>query len=395
MLSKINLYLVQYAIGSILRAKYKSLFITIIFTFLTFLLTSIFFISNSIKYELNSTVESLPQIIVQKIKAGRQYDIEVNNIEQILELNGVVDAVARVWGYYYFENAGVNFSIVGLNQYETQYKKSFTNIVEKFNLDKLSKNPSMVVGQGVYKVLNDNYYTKYFNFIKPDGTFKQVDIAGIFDSNIQLESNDVIVLQQDIARQIMGMREDMATDIVVKVANPKEILMIASKIKLMFPDTRVITNEDLKVSYDNIFDYKSGIFLALFIISLFTFFIIIYDKSSGLSSEEKREIGILKAVGWTVDDILKEKFYEAFIISFIAYLLGVILAFTFVYIFQAPILRDIFVGYSQLKTTFELPFIFDIQTLFLVFFLSVPIYIAATIIPSWKSATIETDEAIR
>lgn len=174
-----------------------------------------------------------------------------------------------------------------------------------------------------------------------------------------------------------------------------EIQTVASKIKLMFPDTRIITTGDLKVSYQNIFDYKSGIFLALFIVTLFTFFIIIYDKASGVTSEEKREIGILKAIGWTVDDVLKEKFYESFVISLFSYGLGVGLSLAYVYLFQAPLLRDIFVGYSQLKTNFELPFVFDMQTLFLVFLLSVPIYIAATIIPSWKVATLEADEVIR
>ena len=151
----------------------------------------------------------------------------------------------------------------------------------------------------------------------------------------------------------------------------------------------------MKISYQNIFDYKSGVFLALFVVSLFTFFIIIYDKASGLSSEEKREIGILKAIGWRVDDVLKEKFYEAFIISFFAYLLGLFLAFAFVYIFKAPLLQNIFTGYSELKTSFELPFVFDTQTLALVFFLSVPVYVAATIIPSWRSAVLEADEVIR
>jgi len=182
---------------------------------------------------------------------------------------------------------------------------------------------------------------------------------------------------------------------VVKVANPKEVPMIVSKIKSIYPDTRIITSDDLKVSYQNIFDYKSGVFLALFIIALFTFFIIIYDKSSGLSSEEKREIGILKAIGWRVDDVLKEKFYESFIISFFAYTLGVGLSFAYVYMLNAPLLQNIFVGYSQLKTDFELPFVFDVQTLFLVFFLSVPIYVGATIIPSWRVATLEADEVIR
>ncbi len=130
MLSKINFYLIEYAIDAILRQKYKSFFITTIFTLLIFLLTTIFFITNSIKYELNSTVDALPEIVVQKIKAGRHYDIDIDAQNDILEITGVTDAVARVWGYYYFENAGVNFSVVGVDEFETQYKNSLSLIVE-------------------------------------------------------------------------------------------------------------------------------------------------------------------------------------------------------------------------------------------------------------------------
>ncbi|WP_373005008.1 ABC transporter permease [Sulfurimonas sp.] len=394
MRSKINFYLIEYAINAIFRQKYKSFFITTVLTLLIFLLTTVFFITNSIKYELDSTVDALPEIVVQKIKAGRHYDIDVDIQEEILEITGVVDAVARVWGYYYFENAGVNFSVVGVNEFEAQYKNSLANVVKNGDLGD-SENSFMVVGSGVKKTMHDNYYKEYFNFIKPDGTLKKVDVVGVFDGDTQLESNDMIVMSKENVREIFDIYETKATDIVVKVSNPDEVATIAAKIKLIFPDSRIITKNDLKISYQNIFDYKSGIFLALFIISLFTFFIIIYDKASGLSSEEKREIGILKAIGWKIDDVLKEKFYEGFIVSFVAYMAGVILAFAFVYIFQAPLLQNIFTGYSQLKTSFELPFIFDVQTLFLVFFLSVPVYIAATIIPSWKTATLDADEVIR
>lgn len=392
MRSKINLYILEYAISSILRQKGKNFFILFIFTFLTFLLSSVFFIAHSIKYELNTTVDSLPQIIVQNLKAGKVYDMELSSLDEIVAITGVEDANARVWGYYYFDNAGVNFTIVGIDKYENQYKNSFTKVASKLTN---SEESSMIVGVGVEKVMGENYYKDYFNFIKPDGTIKKISMAGIFDGDTQLESNDVIAMSKEDAREIFGLSDEMATDIVVTVANPEEIPTIKEKIKLLYPNTRIITNEDLQVSYQNIFDYKSGIFLALFIISLFTFFMIVYDKASGLTSEEKKDIGVLKSLGWTVDDVLKEKFYEAFIISFIAYILGVFFAFGFVYLLQAPLLRDIFVGYSQLKTTFELPFVFDLQTLFLVFFLSVPVYVAATIIPSWRVATLEADEVIR
>lgn len=386
-----NIYLLEYAINSLLRQKYKTFFITIILTMLIFLLTSVFFITNSIKYELQSTVDSLPEIVIQKIKGGRHYDIDLHVVDDILEITGVDSAVSRIWGYYYFENIGVNFSLVGIDEYEEQYKNSLANIANilEFSTD------SMLVGNGVQDSMQKSYYKEYFNFIKPDGTMKKITIAGTFKGDTQLESNDVIVMSKDNVRDIFDIDKDKATDIVVRVANVNEIPTVASKIKLLYPDSRVITKDDFKISYQNIFDYKSGVFLALFVISLFTFFIIIYDKASGLSSEEKREIGILKAIGWRVDDVLKEKFYEGFIISFFAYFIGIILSFGFVYILKAPVLQNIFTGYSQLKTSFELPFVFDFQTLALVFFLSVPIYIAATIIPSWKSATLEADEVIR
>lgn len=391
MRNKINLYIVEYAINSLLRQKYKTFFVSFILSVLVFLLSSLFFITNSIKYELQSTVNSLPEITVQKIKAGRHYDIDVSVVDEILEITGVESAIARVWGYYYFENAGVNFSIVGLDEYEEQYKNSFVEAVKGLDFSK----SSMIVGEGVKKIMDKNYYREYFNFIKPNGELKRVDIGGLFKGETELESNDVIVMSKESVREIFDMDESKATDIIVRVANFNEVATIASKIKLLYPDSRVITKDDLKISYQNIFDYKSGIFLALFVVSLFTFFIIIYDKASGLSSEQKKEIGILKAIGWRVDDVLREKFYEGFIVSFFSYMTGVILALAFVYIFKAPLLQNIFTGYSGLKTSFNLPFVLDVQTLALIFFLSVPIYIAAIIIPSWRSATLEADEVIR
>ena len=388
----INLYLIEYALNSLLRQKYKNIFITFILIFLIFLLTSIFFISASIKNELQLSVESLPEITVQKLINGKHYDIETSRVDKILSITGVNDANARVWGYYYFANAGVNFTLVGIEQFEEQYKNSLKELVDaKDGFD----DSKAYVGQGVKEIMDRNYYKEYFNFILPDGSLKRIDIGGVFKADTNLESNDVIVLSKENMRTLYGMSDDYATDIVVKVANEDEIETVAAKIKIIYPDTRVISKNDLLVSYQNIFDYKSGMFLVLFIVSLFTFFIIVYDKASGLSSSERKEIGVLKAIGWSLDDVLKEKFYEGAMISLFAYLAGLFLSFGYVYILNAPLLRDIFSGYSELKSAFELTFVLDIQTMAVVFFLSVPVYIASIIIPSWRIATMDADEVMR
>jgi len=392
---KPNFLLLDYAIRSLMRRFGKSFFIFFILSLLIFVLASVLMIADAIKLELNTTLKTLPQITLQRFIAGKQSDVPLERVEALLDIEGITAITPRVWGYYYFKPAGVNFSIVGIDAYEEQYSKTLSNLTQHFDIKLLEKENGMIIGEGVKKILRENYYTDFFNFITSEGKWQRVYIAGVFHSDLALESNDLILLPKKLAYAIFGMDEHKATDIIVKVANIKEIATIVQKINERYPDMRAITQDDIRVSYQNIFDYKSGFFLALFSICAFAFFIIIYDKTSGLSSEEKREIGILKAIGWSSDDILKEKFYESFTLSLSAFLLGVTGSLFYVYALQAPLLRNLFMGYSALKPSFALPFSVDVSMLVLLFLLSVPIYIAATLIPAWRASTLDADEVMR
>lgn len=392
---KPNFLLLDYAIRSLMRRFGKSFFIFFILSLLIFVLASVLMIADAIKLELNTTLKTLPQITLQRFIAGKQSDVPLERVEVLLDIEGITAITPRVWGYYYFKPAGVNFSIVGIDAYEEQYSKTLSNLTQHFDIKLLEKENGMIIGEGVKKILRENYYTDFFNFITSEGKWQRVYIAGVFHSDLALESNDLILLPKKLAYAIFGMDEHKATDIIVKVANVKEIATIVQKINERYPDMRTITQDDIRVSYQNIFDYKSGFFLALFSICAFAFFIIIYDKTSGLSSEEKREIGILKAIGWSSDDILKEKFYESFTLSLSAFLLGVTGSLFYVYALQAPLLRNLFMGYSALKPSFALPFSVDGSMLVLLFLLSVPIYIAATLIPAWRASTLDADEVMR
>ncbi len=382
-----------FALNSILRKFSKNLFIYIILSILITINLSFFTVSNSIQKELETTLSPLPDIIVQKIEAGRQRNIEISRADKILNIQGVENVFTRLWGYYYFDFAGANFSVIGIDIFDSSYKKSLNDVADLFN-DTLEEN-SIIVGKAVYDLFQKSGYKQNVYFKDVNGSYLKLKIAGVFDKFTDLESADTIIMNTDLFRKIFGIPENMCTDIAVKIANPIEIPNIKNKISLLFSDIRIITKKDIETSYQNIFDYKKSIFTLIIAISLFTFFIIIFDKLSGVDTGEKHEVALLKSLGWSISDILRTKFYEAFIISFLSYLTGFLISIIFVYYLNAPFLKDIFTGYSILKPEFNLNYYFDFSLYFTVFLLSIPVYIAATIIPSWKIATLDADEVIK
>jgi len=387
-MKNMNVYLLEYGIRYILRYKTKNIFIILILTLMTGLLASFLFVENSLKYELDLNMHSLPDIVVTNQKAGLYTTIQEDVADKILDLNGVGDVVSRVWGYYDF--LGKKFLLVGVDNFENQYNPLLKDIVKKGVLD----NSSIVIGAGVAKILQRHYYTKEFHFITPNGKTKSFHIAALLPSQTQLESQDMIVMDKDALRDIFGYKRSEATDLAIMVNNPLEVGEIASKVKDILPNARVQTKKEMQLALEKQFDTTSSFFIILFSITLVTFFMIVYDKASGLSSEEKREIGILKAIGWRVEDVLHVKLYEGFFVAFFAYLLGIVVALFYVYALHAPLLKNIFVSYNDIHDI-DLVFVCNYETLFLLFLLSVPIYMAATILPSWRVATVDADEVMR
>lgn len=372
----------------ILRYKYKNLFIVIVMTLLVALLASTLFISNAMKSEYNTIIDSYPDIVITNQKALRDTTIDEDEAYKVLSIKGVSSVVSRVWGHYYFLNADKEFLILGRDEFET-YANPLLNATSNIAKD------SMLISVGVQKSLQGSYYSEYFNFIKADGSIKKLTIQAILEKSNSLENSSLIIMNKNAAQDIFEYKANEVTDLGVSVANKEEVAFIAAKIETLFPSARVSVKDDLRVIYENIYNLRSGFFLTIFIITFFTFFIIIYDKVSGLNSEQRREIGILKALGWRVGDVLNARLYEGVIVSVLSYLLGIIVAFIYVYLFNAPYLKEIFLNNYDLMSDFRIMFSVDYETLALLFFLSVPIYIAATVIPSWRVATLEADEVMR
>lgn len=379
----------------LVKHKSKHFAIFLISIFIVFLTSSILFIKNSLQKEISQALENQSDFIIQKTVANKIKDIDSSLIDKFYEINGVSKVTQRVYGQYYFMPENVYFTIIGIDFFEETTNQDLKELLNFLNISNFLEKDSMIIGNGVKKVLDKYAYFDSYDFKLENENSKNIKIFKDLPKEANLIANDLIIMDINIAKKILDIKPDFATDIVLDVPNPLERQNVKEQILLKESNIRILQKDELKKEYENMFNYKGGIFLILFIVVIFTFILVLYQRYSMISSNDKREIGILKAVGWSIKDIIKLKIIENFIVAFMAFIVGVIFAYIFVFILQAPILKNIFIGFSNIKNDFILNQNIKISNLITLFLFFMVPFLSAVLIPVWKIAVIDATKSMK
>lgn len=385
-----QLNIIDYSLSSIWRRRFKSLGVTVVFAGVIFLLASFQMTTKALTTVAGESLAAAPEITIQKMRAGRQESIPVAYQAKLGAIFGIETITPRVWGYYFNETKGANYTIVGLDPLSMPLGDQ---LVQAIADGSLPKEHEAVLGQGVQASLNSSG-SSMFSLFRPDLTLKPLTIAGTFKPATNLLTYDTLFMTLQDARDLFAMGDDMATDLCVTVANPNEVPTIAKKIAALLPDTRVVTRAQIQKTYQAVFGWRSGFASICLLTALTSFIIFAWDKASGLTPEEKKEISILKIIGWQTSDVLVLRFWEGVIVSTVSFAVGYTLAYVHVSFFEASLFRPILIGWSVLHPAMRLIPSVDLGETLLVLCLTVVPYLAATVIPAWRSAIIPADSAL-
>ena len=382
-----RLKILDYAISSLWRRRFKNLSIIAVFTVMIAVLASILILTHSLRVEAKLILADAPDVVVQRLTGGRHDLIPASMADTIREIPGVGEVRPRYWGYYYDALTEGNYTRLGLDA------EGPSNLA-MLEGDLPSEVASCAIGAGVASARRIGIGDELV-LIDSRNIGVIFDVVGIFNAESEVLTNDLVVFRNDDVIEFFGLPDGMATDLSVQVYNEKEVSTIASKIKRGFPETRPITRSEMIRTYDAVFSWRSGMLLTMFFSALLAFCILAWDKATGISAEEKREIGILKAIGWGTGDVLELKFWEGIVISVSSLLLGLILAFVHIFAFDASLFASVVHGWSVLYPDFRvIPYI-DLYQIFVMASLTVVPYVASTIIPSWKAAITDPEEVMR
>lgn len=362
-------------LSSLLRRKRKNAALFAAYTLVVFLLASVMFMSHALKREAAAVLAGAPEMIVQKISAGRHDLIAADAAAKLGELPGVQEARPRLWGYYYDPVTGANFTLVASGE--------------------AGLGPGRIaVGEGVARMrlasIGDS-----IEFKTHDGSLLELEVAEILSRGSALVSSDLVLVTEADFRRLFGTPAGLATDIVLRVRNARELPTIALKAAEIYPDTRQVLRDDLLRTYQAVFDWRGGLLVIILGGGLLAFAIFSWDKATGLSAEARREIGILKAVGWETSDVILMKSWEGMAVSLTAFLGGVLLAYIHVFLTSGVLFEPVLKGWAVLYPSFRLVPDIDLSQLAALFFLTVLPYTVATVIPTWRAATVDPDQVMR
>ncbi len=387
------LNLLDFTLYSLLRRKWKILFLMLLFSYLVFLFSSVLLLTGAIKNEAKKGVRALPDITIQRLTAGRQVPIPAAYGEKLREVFGIEEIEPRIWGYYFVASTQANYTILGYDNERDAWKGLGRIVLQGTSGVSLGEGEA-ILGEGILK---DRYLRlgQTLSLDTPSQTTKSFQVVGAFKGVTNLLTYDVILLNQRDAREILGVEEGFVTDFSVYISNKNEITTVAKKIMQILPGTRVVIKNQLARTYDMVYSWRSGFTLITLLGCLFAFAMMVWERASGLSAEEKREIGILKATGWDTSDILIMKSWEGLGISFTSFVAGLIGSYVFTFVLGAPLLKSLILGWSVLYPPFTFTPSVSLDQILVLLSLTVVPYLIATVIPSWRAATVDPDTVIR
>lgn len=368
-------YIVDFTLSSLARRKGKNAALLLVYALVIFCLASVLFFVQALRREARLLLKDSPELLVQRLAAGRHDFLPQGWIDSAAAIRGVASARGRLWGYLYDPVSRANYTVM---------------VAEGFE----GRRGEVAIGAGVARARGVAAPGK-LPLRGAGGDYVTFAVARILPAESELVSSDLVVMGEEDFRSFFGIAEGLYTDLAVSVRNPREAQTVARKIAQQLPDSRPILRSEIARTYDSIFDWRSGLAILALTGALLAFAVVAWDKASGLSAEERREIGILKAIGWETSDVLLMKVWEGAVVSLSAFALGVLLAFAHVAYGRASLLAPVLAGWSTLYPEFRLAPSFDFYELATLFFLTVVPYTVATLVPSWRAATVDPDSVMR
>ena len=394
--------LASYAMGNVLKYRTKSVAIVLALFISTSILCSVEFIREGVMQDVSATVDEGPDIIVQKLVGGRQTVVPTEWLPNVTDTHGVRLATPRVWGYTDVGN-GRLMTVMGVNatEYGNVIGAAGTSLIGTGRFLNESDTRKMIVGQGIVDMMAASALSieiqvgSSLSLISYSGELIEFEVIGVFSSESKIFNYDLILTDINSAREVLGVDNSSSTDVAVWTDYGSDLNSVAFRLDTQIGDARVLTRDAVSDAMLKTYGGRAGVVALLWTVVLLAVVLLAFTASSAGSEEARREVGLLKALGFDTVDILEIRMIESMALSLLGVSLGISFAIVYDFVLGAPILAGYLLGWNLLLLNGGIPVVVTLSTVFTVYAVGLVPILVASVIPSWRNAITEPDIVLR
>ncbi len=389
-----SLPLLGYALGALSRRRAKALALGGGLAFAVGLVATVLFLASALRGEADRARAAVPDIVVQRLSAGRPATIGLADAAKLEGIPSVRAVHARVWGYVFLPDLQGNVTIVGVprsGDHAAPLEEVHGALAEGRDLARGVH--EMVAGENLARFLGLHLGDSLA--LPSSAPSPPLTLVGTFGSSVETYANDVVLCDDADARAILDVPADRATDLALDVINPAEARVVAKTVLARLPGTRVVERELLGRVYALAYGRRAGLVLAASVPAVLALLVLAWDRASGLAPDEKKEIAILKAVGWSNADVLWAKLYESLLVGSAATGIGLLLGYAWVFLLGAPGLRAAIAGWSVLYPESPLTPEVDFAQLLAIASAILGPFVALSVVPAWRASSLDPMDSMR
>ncbi|MCK4327660.1 MAG: ABC transporter permease [Candidatus Diapherotrites archaeon] len=251
--------------------------------------------------------------------------------EKIESIPGVKLVIPQIWGMASEVNdatpeleGGISMGLiayVGTDAVKERLRKGdFMGVpIEKGRMVSQGETHTIVLGYGIA----DSYNRRLGSKIEIDDV--EFTVVGIYEESLTMDNYFTIPLKT--ARDMRGLDADEVSNFEVQASDSRDEEKISAKIRFKFDDVEALTMQEAGDEMTGMLDTLDLAFILISMIALVIAGVGIINTMLMSVLERQKEIGVLKAVGWTSDDILKLVLWESLMIGIGGGLIGNVIGF--------------------------------------------------------------------
>ncbi|MCI6152523.1 MAG: ABC transporter permease [Fusobacterium perfoetens] len=348
-------------------------------------------ISNGLDKNMIDSILSLSShVSVYDVNDKKEYEKLEKEIRKIPEVKGVLPKISTQGLIKYKGIYGDYISGVKIEGFDIKKAQEAIELDKKIVAGKIDyqKKNGIYIGNELYKQLGAKIGNK-ITVVSAENQELPFEIAGVFESGYYEYDINMVIIPLETAQYMMYM-EDRITNLEITLYNPYEAEKISNELFEKFGVFNRTWGSQNKNLLSALALEKTVMIIVFSLIVVIAGFVV-WVIMNMLVREKIKDIGIMRAMGFTKKNIMKIFLIEGLLLGVIGIFIGVILSLGILWYIKNYSIAGITSIYYLSKVPIEI----SAKEIFIIVFINFIVIFLSSIFPAYRAGKMETMEALR